>query len=110
MNGFKEKFEYAADNPIVRVPAYGENLFTKVANQLLSQRMAKGFPFSDKIDNFSEEKHIRNLCFSSIDDEEVLGFPEPVGVIQLFNRIDKNVESEDWTRLFYARKLLGTVI
>jgi len=43
--------------------------------------MARGFPYNEKIDNFADQKNIRNFCFSSISDEEVLGETEPIGVV-----------------------------
>lgn len=48
--------------------------------------------------------------FSSLEDEMFLGYPESVGVIQLYDRQEKIVDDEEFSRIFYMRKLLGSMI
>jgi hypothetical protein len=38
------------------------------------------------------------------------GYPEAVGVIQLYDRMEKEIDEEEWSRIFYFRKLLGSMI
>lgn len=72
--------------------------------------LARNAPYASKIDNFIEYKDIDNFCFSSLEDEVFHGYPQSVGVIQLYDRKDKNVDREDYTRVFYLKKLLGSMI
>lgn len=39
-----------------------------------------------------------------------LGYPEAVGVIQLYDRKEKQIDDEEYSRVFYMRKLLGSMI
>jgi len=72
--------------------------------------LARDAPYASKIDNFIEYKDINNFVISSIEDEVFHGYPQSVGVIQLYDRIEKNVDEEDYNRIFYIRKLLGSMI
>lgn len=81
MNDADRKLNQKHIVPVVTVPAHREHLFTKFGVSFLGPLMARGYPFNEKIDNFTDNKNIRNFCFSSLEDEEVLGFTESIGVI-----------------------------
>jgi len=92
------------------VPAYKKYLFTRVGFAFVGGLMARDVNYASKIDNFIEYKDIRNCLFSSLEDETFIGYPKPVGVIQLYDRKEKNIDYEDYARVFYMRKLLGSVL
>jgi hypothetical protein len=76
----------------------------------LAPLLARDTIYSSKIDNFIEYKDPSNLLFSSLEDEMFLGYPEAVGVIQLYDRKEKQIDDEECSRVFYMRKLLGSMI
>lgn len=47
---------------------------------------------------------------SSIQDEEIIGKPRAVGVLQLYNRIASDVLQDDLVRVHYIRKLIGSMM
>ena len=52
-------------------------------------KLAKDSPYNPKIDNFIEleNNNIDNFLMSSIEDEEIIGKIQPIGVIQLYNKL-----------------------
>ena len=75
-------------------------------------KLAKDSPYNPKIDNFIEleNNNIDNFLMSSIEDEEIIGKVQPIGVIQLYNKHASDINQEDMKRIFYIRKLLGAMI
>ena len=92
------------------MPAFQKHLFTRMGFAFIGGLMARDVNYASKIDNFIEYKDIRNFLFSSLEDETFVGYPKPVGVIQLYDRKEKNIDYEDYARIFYMRKLLGSVL
>ena len=82
--------------------------FTSNGFAFLGHLMARGINFASKIDNFIEHKDINNMLISNLEDEEFPGYTKSTGVIQLYDRKEKNIDAEDTTRVFYLRKLLGS--
>ena len=72
--------------------------------------LARNAPYASKIDNFIEYKDINNFIISSLEDEVFHGYPQAVGAIQLYDRKEQNIDVDDYTRIFYIRKLLGSMI
>lgn len=71
--------------------------------------MTDKYPYNDKIDNFLEVPKINNLVISSIQDEEEIGNTISVGVLQLYNKLGGEVTEDDTRRVYYIRKLIGSV-
>lgn len=90
------------------VPCFDRYNFTPVGFAFLGHLLARQAIYSPKIDNFVEIREIDNLLISNIEDEEYPGYNKSCGVIQLYDRKDKNLDGEDTTRIFYIRKLLGS--
>ena len=92
------------------VPAFHKTLFTKMGFSFCGPLLARDAAYASKIDNFIEYKDVNNFIISSLEDEVFHGYPQSVGVIQLYDRKEQNIGEEDFTRIFYLRKLLGSMI
>ena len=110
MNDFSVKMKKDVTKVIPLVPAYGGNLFSGLGFSFVGKLLARDVGYSCKLDNFIEFKDIRNFLISSIEDEMFYGEPKAMGVIQLYDRYEKNIEYDDCARLFHMRKLLGSLI
>jgi hypothetical protein len=108
INDFTYKMNNSNQKIVPLIPCFDRINFTPTGFAFLGHLMARGINFASKIDNFVEQKDINNMLISNLEDEEYPGYNESCGVLQLYNRKEKNIDAEDTTRVFYIRKLLGS--
>lgn len=75
------------ENPSVAYSLKKTSL-TPFGQAMFAKYLTRDYPFDLKIDNLKSIKHIVNLAFASIlDDDPALG-ERPIGVLHLFNKPD----------------------
>ena len=88
----------------------GQNIFSQPARLLFQARIAESNPYNAKIDNFVNVSQVNNLVICSIQGDEVVGSTSPVGILQIYNKKVGDITDEDLNRIFYIRKLIGSVL
>ena len=110
VNNFAHKKETALGDIYANTSTSRHQVLTLPQQAFIGQLLAKQNPFNRKIDNFLELDSIENLAICSIQDEEVLGKPRPVGILQLYNRTASDILQDDLVRIHHIRKLVGSMM
>ena len=72
--------------------------------------MAFDYSFTPKSDNFLDLPRIHNMAVAALADEEIVGSPEMVGTLQLYNKNFADISQNDLARISYIRKLIGSTL
>ena len=98
------------DKPISLCFSINNKVLNRTAFKILSRRLTEHSLFQDKIDNFLNIDKLQNVIFSAVQDEFKLGCPAPVGAIQLYNKKNGNIKSEELLAVHHIRKIVGAAL
>ncbi len=81
INNFQDKINSVIEPLRATTSSSRGEILTPAQQAFIGPLLSHKYPYDRKIDNFMELETIENLVISSIQDEEKIGFPKPVGVL-----------------------------